>query len=54
MKRLVEEIRVLVKEITFKKLNNFEPLHTSKLLDSMGTIDLVIDKKELTIIYNER
>jgi D-alanine--poly(phosphoribitol) ligase subunit 2 len=42
MKQLIEKIKPLVEEITFKTVTNDEALYTSSLIDSMGTVDLAL------------
>ncbi len=39
---LTERIKPLVEEITFKCVSDDEPLYTSNLIDSMGTVDLAM------------
>ena len=39
---LNERIKKLVEELTFKKVSIDEPLYTSNLIDSMGTVDLAL------------
>lgn len=39
---LDERIKKLVEELTFKKVTVDEPLYTSNLIDSMGTVDLAL------------
>lgn len=39
---IIERIKPLVEEITFKKVEIDEPLYTSHLIDSMGTVDLAM------------
>lgn len=43
---IIERIRPLVEEITFKKVEIDEPLYTSNLIDSMGTVDLAMMLEE--------
>ena len=43
---LVERIKPLVEEIAFKIVNIDEPLCTSNLIDSMGTVDLAMMLEE--------
>ncbi|MDD2888731.1 MAG: acyl carrier protein [Aliarcobacter sp.] len=43
---LVERIKPLVEEIAFKVVNIDEPLYTSNLIDSMGTVDLAMMLEE--------
>ena len=43
---LVERIKPLVEEIAFKAVNIDEPLYTSNLIDSMGTVDLAMMLEE--------
>jgi len=43
---LVERIRPLVEEIAFKSVRDDEPLYTSNLIDSMGTVDLAMMLEE--------
>ena len=38
----IERIKPLVEEIAFKKVEIDEPLYTSNLIDSMGTVDLAM------------
>ena len=42
MKEIIERIKPLVEEITFKTVLLDEPLYTSNLIDSMGTVDLAL------------
>ena len=42
----IERIKPLVEEITFKKVDIDEPLYTSNLIDSMGTVDLAMMLEE--------
>ena len=42
---LIERIKPLVEEITFKCVTD-EPLYTSNLIDSMGTVDLAMMLEE--------
>ena len=46
MKELISRIKPLVEEITFKKVEINEPLYTSNLIDSMGTVDLALMLEE--------
>ena len=39
---LIERIKPLVEEIAFKQVQLDEPLYTSNLIDSMGTVDLAM------------
>lgn len=39
---LNERVKKLVEELTFKKVSIDEPLYTSNLIDSMGTVDLAL------------
>ena len=39
---LIERIQPLVEEIAFKSVKVDEPLYTSNLIDSMGTVDLAM------------
>lgn len=43
---IIERIRPLVEEIAFKKVEIDEPLYTSNLIDSMGTVDLAMVLEE--------
>ena len=43
---IIERIKPLVEEITFKCVENDEPLYTSNLIDSMGTVDLAMMLEE--------
>ena len=43
---LIERIKPLVEEITFKCVTDDEPLYTSNLIDSMGTVDLAMMLEE--------
>ncbi|TLS96655.1 acyl carrier protein [Aliarcobacter cibarius] len=43
---IINRIKPLVEELAFKKLENDEPLYTSNLIDSMGTIDLAMMLEE--------
>lgn len=43
---IINRIKPLVEELAFKKLENDEPLYTSNLIDSMGTVDLAIMLEE--------
>lgn len=43
---IIERIRPLVEEIVFKKVEIDEPLYTSNLIDSMGTVDLAMMLEE--------
>ena len=42
----IERIKPLVEEISFKKVEINEPLYTSNLIDSMGTVDLAMMLEE--------
>ncbi len=42
MNKIIERIKPLVEEITFKSVDFNEPLYTSNLIDSMGTVDLAM------------
>ena len=42
----IEIIKPLVEEIAFKKVDIDEPLYTSNLIDSMGTVDLAMMLEE--------
>ena len=42
----IERIKPLVEEIAFKKVEIDEPLYTSNLIDSMGTVDLAMMLEE--------
>ena len=42
----IERIKPLVGEIAFKKVDIDEPLYTSNLIDSMGTVDLAMMLEE--------
>jgi D-alanine--poly(phosphoribitol) ligase subunit 2 len=42
MQQIIEKIKPLVEEITFKTVTNSEALYTSSLIDSMGTVDLAL------------
>ena len=39
---LIQKIKPLVEEIAFKQVRVDEPLYTSNLIDSMGTVDLAM------------
>jgi D-alanine--poly(phosphoribitol) ligase subunit 2 len=39
---ILERIKPLVEEIAFKNVSIDEPLYTSNLIDSMGTVDLAL------------
>jgi len=39
---IINRIKFLVEEIAFKKVEINEPLYTSNLIDSMGTVDLAM------------
>ncbi len=39
---IANRIKPLVEEITFKSVEIDEPLYTSNLIDSMGTVDLAM------------
>ncbi len=43
---LIERIQPLVEEIAFKSVKIDEPLYTSNLIDSMGTVDLAMMLEE--------
>ncbi|MFY4807809.1 acyl carrier protein [Aliarcobacter butzleri] len=43
---IIERIKPLVEEIAFKKVKIDEPLYTSNLIDSMGTVDLAMMLEE--------
>jgi D-alanine--poly(phosphoribitol) ligase subunit 2 len=43
---LIERIQPLVEEIAFKSVKVDEPLYTSNLIDSMGTVDLAMMLEE--------
>ncbi len=43
---IIERIKPLVEEITFKSVTPDEPLYTSNLIDSMGTVDLAMMLEE--------
>ena len=43
---IINRIKPLVEELAFKKLENDEPLYTSNLIDSMGTVDLAMMLEE--------
>ena len=43
---IINRIKPLVEELAFKKLKNDEPLYTSNLIDSMGTVDLAMMLEE--------
>lgn len=43
---LIQRIKPLVEEITFKSVKVDEPLYTSNLIDSMGTVDLAMMLEE--------
>lgn len=43
---IIERIKPLVEEIIFKEVGNDEPLYTSNLIDSMGTVDLAMMLEE--------
>ncbi|MCT7536460.1 acyl carrier protein [Aliarcobacter butzleri] len=43
---IIERIKPLVEEIAFKKVEIDEPLYTSNLIDSMGTVDLAMILEE--------
>jgi D-alanine--poly(phosphoribitol) ligase subunit 2 len=52
---LIERIKPLVEEIAFKVVNVDEPLYTSNLIDSMGTVDLAMMlEEEFTIKIDTR
>ena len=42
MEEIIARIKPLVEEITFKTVSIDEPLYTSNLIDSMGTVDLAL------------
>lgn len=46
MHTIIARIKNLVEEITFKSVNIDEPLYTSNLIDSMGTVDLAMMLEE--------
>ena len=43
---LIQRIKPLVEEIAFKSVKVDEPLYTSNLIDSMGTVDLAMMLEE--------
>ena len=43
---LIQRIKPLVEEIAFKSVKVGEPLYTSNLIDSMGTVDLAMMLEE--------
>ena len=43
---LIGRIKPLVEEIAFKQVQLDEPLYTSNLIDSMGTVDLAMMLEE--------
>ena len=43
---IANRIKPLVEEITFKSVEIDEPLYTSNLIDSMGTVDLAMMLEE--------
>ncbi|QKF73257.1 D-alanyl carrier protein [Aliarcobacter faecis] len=43
---IINRIKPLVEEIAFKKVEVDEPLYTSNLIDSMGTVDLAMMLEE--------
>ncbi len=43
---ILNRIKPLVEELAFKKLENDEPLYTSNIIDSMGTVDLAMMLEE--------
>ena len=43
---LIDRIKPLVEEIAFKQVQIDEPLYTSNLIDSMGTVDLAMMLEE--------
>lgn len=43
---IIERIKPLVEEIAFKKVEIDEPLYSSNLIDSMGTVDLAMMLEE--------
>lgn len=43
---IIERIKPLVEEITFKCVADDEALYTSNLIDSMGTVDLAMMLEE--------
>lgn len=43
---LIQKIKPLVEEIAFKQVRVDEPLYTSNLIDSMGTVDLAMMLEE--------
>ena len=42
MNSIIDKIKPLVEEITFKSVTVEEALYTSNLIDSMGTVDLAM------------
>lgn len=46
MEDIIKRIKPLVEEITFKSVSIDEPLYTSNLIDSMGTVDLALMLEE--------
>ncbi|HIP13453.1 MAG TPA: acyl carrier protein [Arcobacter sp.] len=46
MTKIIERIKPLVEEITFKSVEIDEALYTSNLIDSMGTVDLAMMLEE--------
>lgn len=46
MNNLIERIKPLVEETTFKSVRVDEALYTSNLIDSMGTVDLAMMLEE--------
>ncbi|WP_419677539.1 acyl carrier protein [Aliarcobacter lanthieri] len=43
---IINRIKPLVEEISFKKVETDEALYTSNLIDSMGTVDLAMMLEE--------
>ena len=43
---ITKRIKPLVEEIIFKEVGNDDPLYTSNLIDSMGTVDLAMMLEE--------
>ena len=39
---ITQRIKLLVEEIIFTEVGNDDPLYTSNLIDSMGTVDLAM------------
>ncbi len=46
MEKIIEKIKPLVEEITFKSVESSEALYTSHLIDSMGVVDLAMMLEE--------